>query len=941
MNATPPPRPTRRWPWFLGWLLLTVYFVTPPREAYDHSLDHSNYATYARFFAERAQWGEEVLPMTGPYGFVLYGHTYTDELFGLRFAGDLLLKAIFAALLLHLFRRAGPGGWRWAWLAGIVLIVPLVDDLFHDFAILLATLCLLADFAPRLNGWSRVALALLGFLALFKGTHLITASLCLGSVVLHGVLAGAYRAAAIRVAVYVAALVGCWIVAGQNPANLAGYSRAVLDLSSGYNATMGLPEHGHQLVLGLILAAGVAVLLALACAGRVRRPAALIPVLLLAGFAFIKWKHGFLRADGHVAIFFAAAGVIALTTALLSRSALTPEAAAATRPLRLAQLGVLTAVAVLSLLGTLGFHLELAGRVILGLPSRLHDNARFVLRPGLVRARLAEQLEANRREAHLPQVQNEVGRAGVDFFGHEQGILLLNRLRYQPRPMGGGTFNVFTARLQALNEEFVRDPRRAPAWQLMRLQSLDRRLPASNDPLTLRAVLEGYTPVLLQRDYLLLRRRAEPAFSAPRLIERRAVRPGERIVPPDPGPGQLLLFSVDAPLGLGGRLRSFLYRPPALTLRLEHARLAAGRDFAAWPVMLQQPAILSPLLIDNADVLELFGNGPGNPVRALELHPEPGYDASRLAIAFYAAPRPPAPEDTDLQELKTYIAHPLHNRPPVRIDAPPTGILELNKEPITSLHAPGSATWDLRPGDQQVIFSYGMMPRTWLEGDTDGVEFNVEVLWPPNDGRILFQHVVRPRTTPADQGMQRARVFLPPYRAGAQLRVRVHPGQDNNANYDQSYITRLQIKPGPLVAEQFSGLGLVPANGELPATAVAADGARPVYLVHAPGEVVVDVPAGARAFAADIGLLAGAYSLGGASDGVEFTATLLHPDGSRAVLARRLLNPRQVEADRGPQRWAFDLPGAPAGARLSIATGVGPNGDRGWDQSYVAGAAFR
>ena len=79
--------------------------------------------------------------------------------------------------------------------------------------------------------------------------------------------------------------------------------------------------------------------------------------------------------------------------------------------------------------------------------------------------------------------------------------------------MGGGSFNVFNAWLQEQNDAFVRDPDRAPAWQVLKLQTLDDRLPAGDDPLTLRAILELYSPVLMQRDYLLLKRRQQKAAS--------------------------------------------------------------------------------------------------------------------------------------------------------------------------------------------------------------------------------------------------------------------------------------------------------------------------------------------------------------------------------------------------------------------------------------------
>jgi hypothetical protein len=937
-----PVKTRARWPWWLAWLLLTVYFLTPAREAFDQSLDKSNYATYTYFAAHHFQWGQDVIPMTGPYGFILYGHTYAGELFAGRLLADLLLKAAFAALLLHLFHRAAPGPIRWIWLAGVVLMVPTVDDLFHDYAILVAAIALLANLDLRLNRWSWLASLLLGALALFKGTHLLTTALCFAAVLLQCALERRWRTMAASTAAYLGSVVAFWLLAGQNPLHLPAYLKGVFELSSGYNAVMGLDELPVIKVAGLALAAGLALVFLWVAANGARHARMLVALLLLAGFSFIKWKHGYLRADGHVYIFFTSVSVITLTLCLVSfTSLLGPAAAPLSVWRRRAGLALVTAVTGFAVLGAAEFWLWRVTTIFKDAPERLLQNARFLVRPDLQRTRLEEQLERNRREAHVPQIQNEIGREPVDFFGFEQGLLLLNRFNYHPRPMGGGSFNVFTPWLQEQNGSFVRDAHRAPAWQVLKLQSLDDRLPAADDPLTLRAILGLYSPVLMQRDYLLLKRRPAAATSAPVLMETRKLHPGETIIPPDPGPGRLLLFTLDAPLSLAGRIRAFLYRAPVLTARIASRLRARPDTFVLKPSMLRNPVILSPLLLDNSDVIQLFGDTPGNVVRSLIIDAAPGFAASNFTLSFYAAPRPPKPSDTDITEILTYRKFPLYNRPPVGLVTQETGIRELNKEPVAIVHAPGSITWDLAPGDQQLIFSYGLMPQAYLEGRTDGVEFNVEVLWPPKDGRILLKQMLRPRTVEGDRGMHRARIYLPPYEPGAQLRIRTHPGPDNDAAYDQSYVTRVQIKNGPLVAAQFNGLGVVPAGGCLPHLAVAGIGERPVYLVHAPGEVVLDLPSGVSGIACDIGLLPGAYTNGGNSDGVGYTFEILFPGGERRTLFTRYLDPVHQAGDRGSPHVVVPFPTLPARTQLRIATDVGPRGDRSWDQSFVADVQFQ
>lgn len=936
--------PWKRRLWFFGGLLLTIYFLAPPRAVYDHTLDNSNYATYSYFLTHHFQWGADVIPMPGPLGFLIYGNTYSGELYGARILGDFVLKALFTILLLRLFHRAGPGKMRWAWLAGVIFIVPLVDDLLQDFAILVAAMVLLSEMDRKPNRWSFLAAVLLGGICLIKGNHPVTTALCFSAVLLLGAWERQWRSMLQLTAIYLAAMLGFWVLAGQDPRNLPSFLHASLQLSVGYNAAMGLDEDPLYTVAGLGLAATLALIFSWAAYVGSRQKRAIIALLMIAGFSFIKWKHGYVRADGHVYIFFMSSSVFALTICLVS---LTQAMGLAPRPLTIGMrrigLALVTLAAGFGVLVSSEFRFGTLGVFLRAGPSALQRNARYLVRPGEFRAPLDRKLELNRRAALAPQIQNEVGREPVDFFGNEEGLILLNDLNYRPRPMGGGTFNVFNGWVQDKNEAFVRDPRRAPPWQILRLQTIDGRFPAADDGPALRALLENYNPVLMQRDYLLFHRRAAPANDGrPNLIATQSAALGAEIAVPAVQPDEMVLFTINAPLSIAGQIRAFFYRPPALTAKIRSDYRPAGETFVLKPSMLQRPIILSPLLVDNSDVLKLYSDRARNVVRSLTLRAQPGFATDELSVTFYSVPRPAKPDSADVAEILTYRNFPLYNRIPLNLVTQETGIHEINDEPITIVHAPGSITWDLKPGDQQVIFSYGMMPQSYLDGgNTDGVGFNVEVIWPPNDGRIVFKRLLLPFTVAADRGMQRARVFLPPFEPGARLRIRTDTGPGMNGAYDQSYITRLQIKSGPLVPEQFSGLGTVPADGKLPHLSVASVGQDPVFLVHAPGKLVVNIPPASREISGSMGLLPSAYLNGGQSDGVDFAFDVIPPSGQKIELLKRTLDPVHRDADRGVQPFKLALPPLPDGSQLMIRTSPGPANNVSWDQSYVSQLKFK
>ena len=921
-------------------VLLTLYFISPPREAMDHGLDSSNYGTYATFVAEGRQFGPEVIPMAGPLGFILYGHTYAGELFTARLIGELLFKAAFSALFLYLVFGSSRRHLGWFCLVTAMLLLPTIDDLSYDFSILLACLVILRSFNGGSKGWALVAALLMGPLALFKGTHLVLVGMMVGTTGLFGLTQKQSRWAGILLLTTGMACFGAWVGTGQNPLNLPAYIRNVLDLSTGYNETMGLAPDPVYFISGLTIGTAFFLHWILAWFSGPLSFSQRFALLLIALFSFLKWKHGFLRADGHVFIFFTSIAVLTPTVSWVIRGGFLKDAANKSDQSRL-RFFVSTFTLAAAILATCGFwHLRVKSLVVEAARA-IPDNLPYVFTPQRVKTALKTELEANRRDRDLPQIRNEIGKDSIDFFGYEQGVLLLNRLNYQPRPMGGGSFNVFTPRLQRINEDYVRQEETRPDWQLVKIGFLDYRLPAADDGLTLRAILDQYSPQLMQRDYLLFKRRSHPEPNPPELLVERSFKLGETIPLPEIDPGKMLLFSLRSALSTRGKLQQTFYQGPEISIRLNLRGNDIHRNYAIKPLTLREPMILSPIIDNNRDLIRLLGDEPGTLVESVSFQAEPGFDPDEFRIIFYQTNRPLPPEGTDISEIKTYAEHPLFNRVPSDYTSEETGIKELNKEAIRIVHAPGSITWDLKPNDQQLIFSYGMMPDSYLgENLSDGVEFNVEILWPDGDGRILWQRMMRPVRLPADRGMQRIRLPLPPHEPGAQIRIRTHPGQDNDGTSDQSYITRLQIKSGSLIGSQFSGLGVVPTNQRLPRESVAGIGDKPVYLLHAPNEVRIPLPAGARNLELESGLLPGAYENGGNSDGVEFGVFALLPDETKEYLGGWLLNPRDEPAHRGPQSHHVEIPAFPDGTQIIVATNVGPHGDRSWDQSYICNLTF-
>jgi hypothetical protein len=103
----------------------------------------------------------------------------------------------------------------------------------------------------------------------------------------------------------------------------------------------------------------------------------------------------------------------------------------------------------------------------------------------------------------------------------------------------------------------------------------------------------------------------------------------------------------------------------------------------------------------------------------------------------------------------------------------------------------------------------------------------------------------------------------------------------------------------------------------------------PSMILHAPSEMSFDIPRGATLASGKFGLMPGAYTGEGNSNGAEFVIRWSNGQ-EQAILFKRFLNPKELDADRGLQPFAVDLSNFASG-RLYLSILAGPHGNNSWD----------
>lgn len=929
----------------VGTLLLAFAFFSPARQLADPELDASNYASYAYFTAKGFQYGPEVVPLAGPYGFVPYGFLYAGHLYWKRLPLELLTKLAFGGLVMWLVLRADLSRvLRWIWIPLILVMAPMVEDLPYDLAVLFTGLALIHCQSSLGRGFLPATLALSAFLALltlFKGTQVLLALATLGLLGLQALLQRDWRRFPWLLGSFFVALLFWLSVAGQSPSNLPVYVRGMLELSSGYNLAMGLEEPAPVFWCGLgsLLALGSTITLLFA--PRWRDPGAVCAGLLLAGFSFIKWKHGFVRADGHVLIFFHYVCVAAPAAWLFSQSSsLTPCSPRWRRPAALCA-GTAFALAVWTN-GAAPFSRHLWYTEMFG--QRLADTWRQLLHPSEEKQRLDAELRRRREAYGLSAIQEKVAGHPVDFFGTELGYLMLNGLNYRPRPMGGGTFSVFSPWLQDRNRDFIADPSRRPDFFVVHPVTIDERFPGQDDPGTFHGLTQLYAPVLTEQGMVLFALQSKAAgLKAPVAFQTVRLNLEAHLEIPEIGAGEMLYVSFRLPLTPAGRLRAFLYKPPLLFLDLDGTNITAGSHRRLVPNLATRPMPLNPLVEDAADVIGLYAPGSRRSARSLRLHsPHPGLWAQdQFEATFYRTPRPPALPADQAAALLGSLRHPIVNVEPREILPVGAPLRRFSGLPVQMLDPPGCIRLPLSGDEREVSFKIGLDAAAYQKGETDGVDFVVDLERPGQTAQTLFRRWLRPRENPGDRGTHSHRVMLPPFPAGSTLALRTEFGADNNGAWDWGYYTAVRVRRGPFTAAQFPGFSRLPDHVEAGMAGALSQEGREIFMLNPPGTLTFPLSGREQRVQVVCGLLPGAYTAGGHSDGVRLRLLLRQQDGAEPVaVGERIINPRDLPADRGDLSISFAFASPTGNAQLILAVDPGPAGNGAWDWFYLAGVNF-
>ena len=767
----------------LGWtvlflLLVGASFNYPLFPAAD--LDGSWRIALGYFFQQGAQFGKDVVFTYGPLGFAM-GKTYSGLQFTAIVVVQLAVSILAALVIIHEGRRL-KGLSRWAFFLGFLLFGCTYEDALHMLVIVLLGFQLLRGDGGRLG---RIGLPLiLAVLASIKFTNFMLAALVVGVATLHTLWRGRRGDATLIAGVFGGGFVAVWALCGQNPLNLPGYFISSWSISQGYTEAMGFSTPWPPLWRAFIVLGVLGGSLVLHLRLNPDKPRAVANATMLAGFIFMNWKHGFVRADGHmIGFFFCAMLPLTAYPALLDD------------PPRLRRLHY-GAFLVAGFMTLGGIEAALFGVVhnSAGIAQgRIWKNLDWTLNPTETQQRYHDRLAQQREAVNLRKTRELVKRAPLDILGYEQATAIFNDFNYQPRP-AIQSYSVFNPYLARLNGDFYASDR-APEYVLLKIQTIDGRLAMMDDPEVWRLLPHRYDFVHMERGYQLWHRQAgrfDAAATAPKPLLATDLAVDDKLSLKAYA-GKHLWARIELKQTLLGRLHSFLYKPPHINLELTDEN-DKPVDFFMPLSQGRAGFILNPIIEDGVAYAGFANGRPGREARSLTLKIKPG---DRFLFADTAsvelAEIPPTHTADRFFNLANEELFHMFKSFPVQYEAHvPVSEAMVDGLRVAVLHAPSEMVFNLPPQAHEASGYFGMLPGTYSNGgNTNGAEFIV--YWSNGSENVdLYRRFLDPVKQAEDRGMHDFKVSLPNVSGG--LYLRIDPGPFGNVAWDWTAWSGIEIK---------------------------------------------------------------------------------------------------------------------------------------------------
>ena len=396
----------------------------------------------------------------------------------------------------------------------------------------------------------------------------------------------------------------------------AAYLRNSYAVAAGYSEAMSVAGPHWQLALAILTIVFIFGRLALATDWSRKLIQGAVMAALI---AFLSFKHGMVRQDGHADITQAKLAMAALMIMAVC-SGIHDQRTYGLFAVTCALLAAAITAENHDWLGDIAQARWTLSRLSNDVDSMIHFDRAWEFR----RTYLQSELASLRLS---PQFQDAMrGNQSIDVFPNDIELLVANGWagNFNPGPIFQ-SYSAYTPRLDGLNAAHLAGAQ-APDLVLVKFGSIDGRHPFVEDPASWRTLIDRYDIRTGDPATLLLGRKNAPRWMKPELIAESVVTLGADLAIPESAPHEVVVVRADIQHSMWGDLRTFLFRGSPLSLQVKYK---SGEKLVvrAMRPNLIEGAIIDPFPKDLSD-LNAFIHDDDSRARVASI----AFDGSRVEL---------------------------------------------------------------------------------------------------------------------------------------------------------------------------------------------------------------------------------------------------------------------------------------------------------------------
>jgi len=588
--------------WIAGCAIFFLFLLILklPNQIIDiNSHDLGSQVIYEYWLINHVQFGKDIIQNIGPLGFLFYPSIYSG-FFPYIKAFALMFMAISIAVIFYINFRKLPllHVVIFAMSLFVSILGTTYDAVYYAFSLLLA-LQIIDHKKTTSFSAQFICLFLLAILSLTKGTLLIWSLIVVFLRLITLSLQSEYKKAILEGGCFSIFFLLLWIVCQQSINNIPSYISAMLSFSSGYNDAMAIYEKHYLTGIALFFLFTYSFFVVknyvLSNIGDVYRKYAKALILLLT--LFISWKHGFVRADGHMLIFLQFSLIVAPIYIFAP-----DEKTHGTRFAWLTYFFVMIFV----IAGSCKIYQSSIFTVLVKGFDTVSNNAQLLFNLKGYTSQLTHSLQKNlEQEKGLLNVSENNKEKAIGYWGMLPGLFAYQEFGYSSAP-SNISFASWNEWIMNKNRDFYKDSNQAPKLLYVEFETIDNKLIAQDDSLAQLEILHQYVPYTTQARYVLMRRNKitkedwylakvndvsgniNAWFSIPETLNNAPV-----------------WVQIKIEQSLLSRITAFFYKPPKYGITLEFDDGSSVHKKYI-PKMGEVGFMIRPLISQNADVIDYF-----------------------------------------------------------------------------------------------------------------------------------------------------------------------------------------------------------------------------------------------------------------------------------------------------------------------------------------------